>query len=58
MDLDKVKKKLMEHQEDGRITCKKALEIADEEKVPPIKVGEILNELKIKIISCQLGCFK
>lgn len=55
---ERLKKKILETQTDGKITCKEALEIAAEEKVSPLKVGEMLNELKIKIISCQLGCFK
>lgn len=58
MDKDKLAKKIMDAQKEGKIPCSKALEIAQEENVPPIKVGELLNELKIKIISCQLGCFK
>ncbi len=58
MDIERLKSKILDTQEDGKIPCKKALEIAEEENVPPLKVGEILNELKIKIVSCQLGCFK
>ncbi|MCX7857642.1 MAG: hypothetical protein N2513_06645 [Deltaproteobacteria bacterium] len=58
MDMEKLKKRIMETQEDGKIKCQEALEIAKEENVPPIKVGELLNELKVKIVSCQLGCFK
>ena len=42
---------------DNRISCKKALEIADENGISRNKMGELLNELKIKIRQCQLGCF-
>jgi hypothetical protein len=58
MDREKIEKKIREAQKEGKIPCRKALEIAQEENVPPIKIGELLNELKIKIVSCQLGCFK
>jgi hypothetical protein len=41
-----------------KITCKTALRIADELGVDPSLVGETANQLGIKIIACQLGCFK
>ena len=44
--------------EDNKISCVKALTIAKEKGVDPLTVGNILNDLKIKIVSCQLGCFK
>jgi len=47
-----------EKQKDQRIACKTALLIAEKAGVSPRKVGELLNEMKIKIHSCQLGCFK
>ncbi len=33
------------------------MEIANEAGVAPMKVGRLLNEMEIKIHSCQLGCF-
>ncbi|HNQ63198.1 MAG TPA: hypothetical protein PLX88_01165 [Syntrophorhabdaceae bacterium] len=42
---------------DGKISCRQALKIAEEENVPSKKIGELINELKIKIMGCQLGCF-
>lgn len=47
-----------EKQKDQRIACKTALSIAEIAGVSPRRVGEMLNEMKIKIHSCQLGCFK
>ena len=43
--------------EDGRIPCAKAFQVAEEFKITKKKVGEILNELGIRIRQCQLGCF-
>ena len=43
---------------DGKITCKTALGIAEEMDVPPKMVGKAANRLKVKIVACQLGCFK
>ena len=42
---------------DGRLTCEKAHELGKELKVPLRDIGEICNELKIRITACQLGCF-
>lgn len=42
---------------DGKITCAKAWELADKYKVSKKEIGELLNDLKIKITKCQLGCF-
>ena len=43
--------------EDGRIKCAQALGIARKTGIPPKDVGDAINELGIKITSCQLGCF-
>jgi len=43
--------------EDGKISCRDALEISRELGISPAQVGKELNRLKIKIKSCQLGCF-
>ncbi|MEJ5330622.1 MAG: hypothetical protein WHT07_10770 [Desulfobaccales bacterium] len=41
----------------GKITCAAAFKLADELGVSRAELGHLLNELKIKIINCQLGCF-
>jgi hypothetical protein len=43
--------------EDGRISCEKAHELANELGVPLALVGRALDLAKIKITRCQLGCF-
>ncbi|MFH1117595.1 MAG: hypothetical protein V1792_27060 [Pseudomonadota bacterium] len=48
---------IMEKQSDGRMSCKSACDIADRAGVPRGKMGKLLDEMKIKIHSCQLGCF-
>lgn len=42
---------------DKRISCPEALALADRLGVSPITVGQAANQLGIKIINCQLGCF-
>ena len=58
MEEEKIKERLMEKQSNGRIACRNALKVAEEEGVSPALVGELLNEMEIKIQACQLGCFK
>lgn len=41
----------------GKIPCAAAFKLAEELGVTRAEMGELLNELKIKIIQCQLGCF-
>ena len=41
----------------GKLPCAVAFQIAKKLKVSPKEVGDAANRLKIKISSCQLGCF-
>lgn len=49
--------KLKEAAREGKIPCTVAQKIAMESKVPMKHVGDLLNQMKIKITQCQLGCF-
>ena len=42
---------------EGKLPCAVAFSIAKKHGVAPKIVGDAANELKIKIASCQLGCF-
>ena len=42
---------------EGKLPCAVAFKIAKKLKVAPKEVGDAANRLKIKIASCQLGCF-
>ncbi len=42
----------------GRLPCARALQLARELGVSPARVGEVADELGVKIVSCQLGCFR
>jgi len=43
--------------EDGRITCARAQGLAKTLGVPYAVVGQLADELGIRIKDCQLGCF-
>jgi hypothetical protein len=40
-----------------RLSCEKAHELSEKLNVPLREIGALCNEMKIKISSCQLGCF-
>jgi len=40
-----------------RLSCEKAHEISRTLNVPLQEIGALCNDLKIKIMTCQLGCF-
>jgi hypothetical protein len=42
---------------EGSIPCAAAFRLAQELNLSRKDMGELLNELKIKINQCQLGCF-
>ncbi len=41
----------------GKLTCKKAFQLAEELNISLKDIGDICNAEGIKIIHCQLGCF-
>jgi hypothetical protein len=43
--------------DDKRLPCALAFKIARDMDVPLAEVGRSCNELGIKIVDCQLGCF-
>jgi hypothetical protein len=42
---------------EGKIACAAAFRLAEELGLSRKDLGELLNELRIKIAHCQLGCF-
>ena len=43
--------------EERRLACGEAFRIAAELDVPVAEVGRACNELGIRVVACQLGCF-
>jgi hypothetical protein len=58
MDRDKVIEAIKERAKDGRLPCAVCFQIAEEYNIPKRKVGELVNELGIKVVQCQLGMFE
>lgn len=57
MDKEAIIEKVKARSKNGKIACKQALEISAQEGISPKDLGDLLNEIEIKIASCQLGCF-
>ena len=57
MSQEDVKTRLKAAAPEGKIACATAFRLAEELGLSRKDLGELLNELKIKIIQCQLGCF-
>jgi hypothetical protein len=57
MSIKEVQAQIQAAAPNGRIPCAAAFKLAEELGITRSRLGELLNELKIKIIQCQLGCF-
>ena len=58
MDRKKVEEAILGKAKEGKIPCAACFKIAEEFGVSKRELGEILNQIKIKIGQCQLGCFE
>jgi hypothetical protein len=57
MDKGHIAKRIEAQAKDKRLACKQALKIAEEEGISSKELGQMLNDMEIKVVSCQLGCF-
>lgn len=57
MELEEIKARILAAAPEKRIPCAAAFQLAQELGISKARLGELLNELHIKIVHCQLGCF-
>jgi hypothetical protein len=57
MNLEEIKARIKAAAPEGRIACATAFKLAEELNLSRRDLGELLNQLRIKITQCQLGCF-
>jgi hypothetical protein len=57
MTQEELKAKIKAAAPEGRIPCALAMNLAKESGISRKEMGELLNQLRIKITQCQLGCF-
>jgi hypothetical protein len=58
MDRKRLEEAIKKKAKDGRLPCAVCFKIAEDFGISKREMGKILNEMKIKISQCQLGCFK
>ncbi|MDO9070474.1 MAG: hypothetical protein Q7V36_03045, partial [Deltaproteobacteria bacterium] len=57
MSPEDIKTRIKAAAPEGKIACAAAFRLAEELGLSRHDLGELFNELKIKIAHCQLGCF-
>ncbi len=55
--INNLKEKILFEAENQKLPCKQAFTIASETDFPLAEVGKTCNEMNVKIVGCQLGCF-
>ncbi len=58
MDRNRIEEVIREKAKGGKIPCPLAFKIAEDFGISRKEIGELLNEMKIKVSQCQLGCFE
>jgi hypothetical protein len=58
MDRKKMEEAILAKAKDGRLPCALSFKLAEEFGISNKEMGKILNEMKVKISQCQLGCFE
>ena len=58
MDRKKLEQAILEKSKAGKLPCAACFKIAEDFGISKKQMGEILNEMKVKIGQCQLGCFE
>ncbi len=57
MDRKRLEATILEKSKNGKIPCAVCFKIAEDFGISKKEMGKILNEMKVKIGQCQLGCF-
>jgi hypothetical protein len=58
VDRKKLDETLLEKAKGGKIPCAACFKIAEDFGISKKEMGQVLNEIKVKISQCQLGCFE
>jgi len=58
MDRKRLEEVIKEKAKDGKIPCAMCFKVAEDFGISKREIGQILNEINIRISQCQLGCFE
>ncbi len=57
VDRKRLEAAILEKSKGGKIPCPVCFQIAEEFGISRGEMGQVLNEMKVKVSQCQLGCF-
>ena len=57
MNAEDMKTRIKAAAPEGKIPCAAAFRLAEELGISRNDLGTLLNDMRIRIIQCQLGCF-
>ena len=58
MDRKKLEEVINKKSKAGKLPCSVCFKMAEDFGISRREMGKILNEMKVKISQCQLGCFE
>jgi hypothetical protein len=58
VDRKRLEEVILERSKDGKLPCAMCFKIAEDFGISKREMGQILNEINIRISQCQLGCFE
>ena len=56
-DFEEIKGAILKVADDGKVSCAAALQVAADLGIKRAEVGQVADEIKIKVFGCELGCF-
>lgn len=56
-DEEQIRQSIERAAANGRVACGLLLELAERTATPPKRIGQLCDEMDIRIANCQLGCF-
>ncbi|MGA2318223.1 MAG: hypothetical protein ABSG71_17860 [Thermodesulfobacteriota bacterium] len=58
VDRKRLEETILKKSKAGKLPCAMCFKIAEDFGISKREMGKVLNEIKIKISQCQLGCFE
>lgn len=58
MDRKRLEETILEKSKDGKVPCAMCFKIAEDFGISKKEMGQVMNEINIRISQCQLGCFE
>jgi hypothetical protein len=58
VDRKRIEEAIKKKAKDGKLPCVLCFKIGEDFGISKREMGNILNEMKVKISQCQLGCFE